>query len=251
MIPSEYEKLNKLQSSYWWFRGKRHLIQSFMTRTYPDQRELRILDAGCGTGHITRILSEYGRVSGVDVSELALEFCSQNGIDDVRRGSISELPFGDDYFDLVAVINVLYHKGVEDDDEAIREVFRVVKPGGRALVTASAMKCLFGRNDVVQHGVRRYSRTDLIAKFASAGFVHDRSSYFTFSHFPFIYLTRKWQELTDAEVKSDSDEDINPIINAVSYWWFRRELDLMRFVRYPFGAHLFATFLKPRSPKSR
>src|SRR5688572_16398617 len=118
MIPSEYEKLNRLQSKYWWFRGKRHLVQSFMERTYSDRRDLRILDVGCGTGQITQVLAGFGEASGVDASEYALDFCRQNGLNDLKVGSVCEIPHKSEHFDLVTLINVLYHQAVADDEQA-------------------------------------------------------------------------------------------------------------------------------------
>ena len=244
MIQDEYKKLFDLQESYWWFKGKAYLIRKILECNYNSGKSLRILDVGCGTGFITRMLAEYGEVTGLDMADIALEFCEKNGINNVIKGSITNIPYQDNQFDLVCALDVLYHLAVENDEDAIREVHRVLKPGGRVIITTSAMKCHVGKNDIVQHGARRHSRNELLEKCERVGLVHERSSYYTVAFFPLVYIIRKLQELRNIEPKSDIDGEINPIINSISYWWMKREIDLLRHIIFPFGVHLFGTFRK-------
>lgn len=245
MIQSEYEKLFKLQKSYWWFKGKEYLIRKIMDSTYSRGGAIHILDVGCGTGYLTRMLAQYGEVTGLDMADIALEFCKMNGVNSVNKGSITDIPYPDQQFDLVCALDILYHQAVVSDEVAIREMSRVLKPGGRVIITTSAMKCLFGKNDIVQHGARRHTREELVDKCARAGFTHERSSYYTVSFFPVVYIVRKLQNIMNIEPKSDIDEDVNPFVNAVCFWWFKREIDMLKHFTYPFGVHLFGIFRKP------
>lgn len=243
----EYEKLFKLQETYWWFRGKHYLVSRIMEDLFglPGTRSLRILDVGCGTGYITRWMSRYGDVTGVDMADIALEFCARNGLTSLKKGSVSQIPFPDNQFDVVCALDILYHRAVVDDEAAIRELTRVLKPGGHLIITTSAMKCLFGNNDIVQHGARRHERQELLDKCREAGLLHVRSSYYTVAFFPLVYLVRKLQDLRKTEPESDIDEAINPILNAICFWWFKLEIDMLRMFTYPFGVHLFGIFRKP------
>lgn len=245
MIQDEYKKLYQLQESYWWFRGKEYLISKLMDAHYHRGGKLRILDVGCGTGYLTKTLSSYGDATGLDMADIALEFCKMNGIAHVSKGSISSIPYPDKEFDLVCALDVLYHQAVENDEDAIRELYRVLKPGGRVIITTSAMKCLFGKNDIVQHGARRHSRQELLEKCTRVGLVHEQSSYYTVAFFPLVYIVRKLQDLRNIGPKSDIDEGINPLVNAICFWWFRIEIDMLRFITYPFGVHLFGTYRRP------
>ena len=245
MIQTEYKKLFKLQGSYWWFRGKAYLVRKLMDSNYVRGGDIRILDVGCGTGYITRTLAQYGEVTGMDMADIALEFSAMNGVPAIKKGSVSAIPYPDNQFDLVCALDVLYHRAVESDEHAIREIYRVLKPDGRAIITTSAMKCLFGKNDIVQHGARRHTRKELLDKCAQAGFAHERSSYYTLIFFPLVYIARKLQDMKNIEPKSDIDEDINPIVNSICFWWFRCEIDMLQIVTWPFGVHLLGTFRKP------
>jgi len=88
-----------------------------------------VLEVGCGTGLILQraaVLAK--RAVGVDISPGMLEHAKQRGLD-VYEGSATELPFEDNSFDLVYSFKVLAHvQGIED---ALREIHRVTRPGGR------------------------------------------------------------------------------------------------------------------------
>lgn len=99
----------------------------------------KVLDAGCGPGWITVNYAKNGaQVSSVDLTPAAaamakkhLELYGLKG--DVRVGDVEELPFDDNVFDFVCCDGVIHH--TPDIFKACRELFRVLKPGGRALIS--------------------------------------------------------------------------------------------------------------------
>ncbi|MES1241946.1 MAG: methyltransferase domain-containing protein [Acidobacteriota bacterium] len=101
----------------------------------------RILDAGTGTGNVAvELLARGSRVTGVDFCEPALVRCRRKApAGDFRFGDLTQrLDLPDGGFDKAAcccVLHVLDHAGQE---QAVREIFRVVRPGGLAVVTAFA-----------------------------------------------------------------------------------------------------------------
>ena len=124
------------------------IVGSYAQRTAQDcaafllprlRPEARVLDLGCGPGTITVGLARRaGSVVGVDVSkemvEQATAFAANAGIDNVRFevGSVYELPWEDDRFDVVHAHQVMQH--LADPVRALREARRVLRPGGLVAV---------------------------------------------------------------------------------------------------------------------
>jgi ubiquinone/menaquinone biosynthesis C-methylase UbiE len=98
-----------------------------------------VLDAGCGTGLTTlRIAEQYPkcRVCGIDLSikmiEVARNDAAERGLDvDLRTGSITDLPYPDTAFDVVLTNMMFHHLDLVDKRQAVAEIARVLKPGGR------------------------------------------------------------------------------------------------------------------------
>ncbi|MCP4188957.1 MAG: methyltransferase domain-containing protein [Gammaproteobacteria bacterium] len=99
-----------------------------------------VLDAGCGTGLLTELISnqvgESGYVSGVDFSQDMLDFatsrCESLGNVTLRQGSVTQLEFEDSYFDAASCIQTLLY--VDEVETAITELHRVLKPCGRVAI---------------------------------------------------------------------------------------------------------------------
>ncbi len=104
---------------------------------FPRLRPRRVLDLGCGRGEMAGVLSELGvsDVFGVDISEYAISEAAGTNAGKVAICDISALgiPFVSNYFDLVLALDVLEH--VRDPENVLREINRVLAPGGRLFVT--------------------------------------------------------------------------------------------------------------------
>ncbi|MEU8364670.1 class I SAM-dependent methyltransferase [Nonomuraea sp. NPDC048882] len=100
----------------------------------------RVLDVGCGTGYLTRILSPVvtptGHVTGLDPSPAMIDHArgraSANCTYVVGEGQ--SLPFPDGSFDLVVSSLAVHHMPAGARPEALRQMFRVLRPGGRLLI---------------------------------------------------------------------------------------------------------------------
>lgn len=107
-----------------------------------------VLDVGCGGGRTLSKLAAMateGKVYGVDFAEESVAASKRNnsrlikaGRVEVRQGSVSQLPFADNMFDLVTAVETHFWWPNLDGD--VREVFRVVKPGGSFVVIAEVYK---------------------------------------------------------------------------------------------------------------
>lgn len=110
----------------------------------PHATGLRLLDIGCGTGHQLRAFALRGfRVAGIDGSPAMLEHARRTCPEaELKQADVAELPFGDASFDWVISIEVLRY--LPDFRPALREMVRVLKPGGICLLTATPLLNLNG-----------------------------------------------------------------------------------------------------------
>src|SRR5260370_34913669 len=172
-----YAIMREVEDQHWWYVGRRRIIASWVESVCREigKQRARILDVGCGTGANLQMLAEFGVADGVDVSAEALEFCRARGLGSVRQGAAESLPYEDAQFDLVTGLDVVEH--LDDDVAGLREMFRVLRPGGRALLFVPAFMFLWGGQDDISHHRRRYTRAELQERLTAAGLAVSRASY--------------------------------------------------------------------------
>ena len=157
MHSHHYPLLYKVEESHWWYVGRRKLLSTFVADIRNESgKDLAILDVGCGTGANLKMLNDFGTTEGVDISEQALEFCRERGLNQVRQGAVESLPYPDESFDLVTALDVLEH--LDDDAAGLKEIYRVLRPHGYALFFVPAFMFLWGVQDDVSNHRRRYSK---------------------------------------------------------------------------------------------
>ena len=77
MENSEYYNHFNTEDNHWWFIGQRKILTNVFEKYVNKNENLKIVDAGCGTGRNIIELQKYGEVIGIDYSETAIEFCKK------------------------------------------------------------------------------------------------------------------------------------------------------------------------------
>jgi ubiquinone/menaquinone biosynthesis C-methylase UbiE len=174
MEPDEYRRIADAEARHWWYRATRALAQQFLAPALSPGA--RMLDAGCGPGGNSAWWLDHGEVTGVDIAPEAINLArSRHPLLDARRGDLTALPLGDGTFDVALVLTALYMVG--DDRAALRELSRVLRPGGTALLLEPAGRRLRRDHDAVTHALRRYSLPDLTDRAEAAGLTVRRATY--------------------------------------------------------------------------
>lgn len=184
MEKSEYAILATVELHHWWYGGMRAISAALLDPHYAQRHNLRILDAGCGTGGDALFLRRYGEVVGLDYSADAAALVAERLPRRFIRGSVLALPFADNSFDLVTSYDVLYHRGVPDEAAALAEAHRVLHPGGHLLIRLPAYEWLRSRHDRQVHTRRRYTAAEVRTLLEAAGFAVERCTYVLSLLFP-------------------------------------------------------------------
>jgi len=239
----DYERQTHLaEDRHWWYRGRRTVLEGVIAGlSLPDGA--RILDAGCGSGRNMVELARRGTVTGVELSETSVALARERDVGEVIAGSVLEMPFADDSFELAVSLDVIEH--LEDDLGALRELRRTVAPGGALLLTVPAYQWLWSGHDEINHHHRRYTRRTLQRVAEQAGWSQVRTTYFNSLLLPAAIVLRVLDRINRAKTTETSlDLWIPP---APLNWLLERPLALEAALiahggRIPAGLSLLAVF---------
>ncbi|HEX3432972.1 MAG TPA: class I SAM-dependent methyltransferase [Solirubrobacteraceae bacterium] len=238
----DYElQTHRAENRHWWYRGRRSVLE----RVIADLRlpaRARILDAGCGSGRNMVEFARHGEVTGIELSPTSVGLARERGAGDVVEGSVLEMPFEADAFDMAASLDVIEH--LEDDLQALRELRRVVAPGGSLLVTVPAYQWLWSGHDEINHHHRRYTRRSLQSVGEQAGWQQVRTTYFNSLLLPAAIALRVLDRFNRKTTESSLDLWVPP---APVNWLLERPLAIEaeligRGGRIPAGLSLLAVF---------
>jgi SAM-dependent methyltransferase len=233
------------EDEHFWFKGLRRNARRLLHRALAGRRVALIVDCGTGTGRNLDWLAEFGPAVGVEQSPVGLRLGRSRGRRLVQ-GTVVKLPFGDATADVTTSFDVLYCLDDEDERRAVEEMWRVLRPGGVALVNVAALDILRGSHSTLTHEVRRYTRPRLRALMSRGGFAVERMTFTNMTTFPATLAVRLAERLTGrASEASDADLRVPPRpINAVLDAALAVESGLLRVTNLPIGTSLMCVARK-------
>jgi len=236
------------ESRHFWFRGFRAFVTPLLRYATAGRPDPLLLDCGCGTGANVEWLGTFGRAYGFDLAEIGLRLGREAGRTRLARASVTAVPFPTGSFDLVSSFDVLYALDARDEREAIAEMYRLLKPGGFAIVNVAAMTALRGDHSMLSHEIRRYNRDDLRRRLEAAGFSVVRLTYTNATLFLPLVAARTLQRRRALRRETDAEHEIAvppaPINAAMSVVLWAESLWLRAF-NAPFGSSLLCLARKP------
>jgi SAM-dependent methyltransferase len=235
------EATARAEANHFWFKGLRRFVAPLVAEAVAGIPSPRLLDCGCGTGANLQMLGRFGTAVGFDLTAGGLVHGRKAGRSGLARASVTQVPFPDAAFDVVTSFDVLYCLEEEHEVKALAEMYRVLKPGGAAIVNVAAMSILRGTHSVLSHEVRRYDRPRLRSALERAGFRIVRLTYTNATLFPMVLAVRLLQRAAGPDTSRDAARDMSippAPFNALFDLLLRLEAALIGKVSMPFGSSL-------------
>jgi len=241
---AELEEMYELEDSYWWFVGRRRMLRRLISIYAPTDRPLRILDAGCGTGGTMAALGALGEIHGCDLSVDALAMCRSRGDWELSCSTVEAMAYPDERFDVVVSADVLEH--VPDDHRAMREMVRVLRPGGLLVAAVPAHMWLWSEHDEALGHLRRYSRGEFRELVEGAGLQTKKLTEAVVLALPAVLTYRAVRRLTRrAGRPKTSLVRLPKVLNRLLIALLDIENALMPYVSLPLGTSLVCAGVKP------
>lgn len=254
--PDHFTPLFASEDRHFWFRARNTAIELLVRQII---RELpggyRVLEVGCGTGNVLRVLQKtctQGIVVGMDLFADGLQYARRRTTCSLVQADVHSAPFSN-RFELIGLFDVLEH--LPDDIQVLRDLQAMLAPGGGLLVTVPAHPSLWSHFDEASDHRRRYEVAELDSKLRQTGYTVEYRSEFMATIFPLLWLSRRFPRLGrrrpagDASRTHDLSSELRvvPLLNDVLTFLLTREADLIgRRFRLPLGTSIVALARKAR-----
>lgn len=242
----EYEKMFRLEGQLWWYRSLHDRVVVALNAHFGNRRDLRILDAGCGTGGLLAVLRQHGytNLRGLDGSVDAVAFCQERGfpVTLVDLNNLADFEPNETYDAIISNDVFCYFTNAELPP-LLSALAHRLKPGGILVSNNNAFSLFRGEHDLAVGIVQRFVRADFERLLPGVGLRVKSATYWSFVLSPLILLTRQWQRLKlklGWRNPDDAQSDVylpNAWLNETLYQLVRAEQKLVP--RTPFGSSLF------------
>ena len=153
------------------------------------------------------------------------------------------LPYSDACFDIVLLMDVLYHRGVPVKEAPLNEAYRVLKPGGLLLLNVPAYAWLMSHHDLAVHSDHRFLSTEIDTLLKSTGFHGLQTTYWNSFLFPIVVLVRMLRRGREDEGSDLAGYRPSIVTRMLEGILFCERL-VLRVVRLPFGTSIFSVAKK-------
>lgn len=254
--PKLYQSLFEVEDRHLWFRARNRVIVAVVEHLVSGLAPgYRVLEVGCGTGNVLRVLRDIcsdGIVIGMDLFSEGLTFARERTTAALVQGDMHHPPFATGKFDIIGLFDVLEH--LPDDMAVLGDLHSLLTDHGALLLTVPAHPVLWSYFDEASCHCRRYLPGELRAKLTEAGYRLEYLTQYMAAIFPLVWIGRRLAALAGRSVGAQAagvnalaerELRIDPFINSLLAGILGWEVHFLAHRRrLPFGTSLLAIALK-------
>lgn len=253
--PSYFAYLGAIEDQHFWFRARNKVIATLVRQIISNLPSgYRVLEVGCGTGNVLRVLERAcprGIVIGMDLFAEGLQYARLRTSCPLVQGDIHMLPFNTQ-FELICFFDVLEH--LPDDRLVLRNLHAMLAIGGALVLTVPAHLSLWSYFDEASHHCRRYELNELKRTLIQTGYRVQYLTQYMASIFPLVWMGRRLAGLINRRPAGDAGRTdsltlaelrIVPWVNELLAFLLDLETRVIaRRQLLPFGTSLLAVVCK-------
>jgi len=246
-----FAPLFAIEDRHFWFRARNRVIATVVGQITSDLLPgYRVLEVGCGTGNVLRVLERtcsHGTVMGMDMFSEGLQYARRRTTCLLVQGDIQSPPFSTQ-FDMIGLFDVLEH--LPDDMRVLSHLHTMLAGDGVLLLTVPAHPSLWSYFDEASCHCRRYTLTELEGKLEHVGYQVEYMTQYMASIFPMLWLGRRLKSLINRRPGGSADRinvstraelRITPVLNNLLALLLAQETRMIsRRRRLPIGTSLLA-----------
>jgi SAM-dependent methyltransferase len=239
--PEEYRKMYEVEEQLWWYKALHLFVLRSIEKSFGSNKNIRILDAGCGTGGMLMALKKtgYQYLKGIDHSRVAVQLAKERGLD-IEEGNLSD--FGtNETFDVIICNDVFCYMNDQEISQTIAIFYQVLNPNGLIISNNNAFDIFWGTHDIAIASQRRFTWNYFRNVLIDRKLKIKSYTYWTFILSPLVLVIRLFQRLKysiSPQKTYSSDVSLPPL--WLNDFFFRLVASEQRFLSFqPFGSSLF------------
>lgn len=240
--PVEYALMAAAEKRHWWYVALHSRVFSAIEKQFGANKDIAILDAGCGTGGLWLKLKAagYTNISGAELADTAIAICEGRNLLPVQTNIKNiDTAFAGKIFDVIICNDVLCYFNLRNAEDVVRKLTSLLKPGGILITNNPAHKAFAGDHDIAVGIQTRFQPTELKGIIMNYELSIVNSTQWPFILSPLIWWVRNTQRIAKKGKQYIVKSDVsfppkgNAFLLAVS------KLEMKLFNRAPWGSSVF------------
>jgi SAM-dependent methyltransferase len=194
----EFKMMYEAEEKLWWYRILHEKILTEIQIKFGLNKDISILDIGCGTGGLLSFLRQYNytNLQGIDYSDYSIHFSKTRNLT-VQKLNIDELKtvFHPQQFDVIICNDVFYCLDKPQIINTLKNIETLLKPSSIFLSNNNAFNVFYGTHDIAVGGKWRFTRKDFQEFTAKTSLKIQYYSYWTWALSPLVLALRISQQI--------------------------------------------------------